>query len=72
MGSLGTVTDKIPKWMGKIGTVLHTEMLQKTEMHETARIQRKVSIYRDVKQMTGPTDFYYDPFLIIKLQYKVC
>lgn len=72
MGSLGTVTSKISKWMGKIRMVLHTEMLQKTEMHETARIQRMVSIYRDMKQMTGPIDFYYDPFLIIKLQHKVC
>lgn len=47
--TLGILTDKIKKWLGKIGTVTHTEIYQKTTLLRKARILRKCQ-YGEVKK----------------------
>ena len=42
VGSLGTVTNNLDKWLGKLNVKISISLLQKTTLPGTARILRKV------------------------------
>ena len=49
VGALGTVSKRLEGFLEKIGTVIPTEMLQKTVLLGTARIIRRVMDTKDMQ-----------------------